>query len=236
MLLNIQSQTMEEISNILLQELLLNLEEHKRLHIDVTEKMTKADNAKMYPLDLMGISIAKRSMSLIKGFVEMIKQENLICAIPLLRLQLDNSLRFYAAFLVENPHELASHFIEGEAIRRLTEKNTHKKLTDRLLVERLSEHYPWIVDVYEKTSGYIHLSDYHLFKTLNKVEPDKITAVIGDSDSYISIEEKIKTVNTMVKLTTIVLWLINSWALTKETPNIQDWKEKNGPGTGYKVI
>ncbi len=61
MLLNIQSQTMEEISNILLQELLLNLEEHKRLHIDVTEKMMKADNAKMYPLDLMGISIAKRS-------------------------------------------------------------------------------------------------------------------------------------------------------------------------------
>ncbi len=72
-------------------------------------------------------------MSLIKGFVEMIKQENLICAIPLLRLQLDNSLRFYAAFLVENPHELASHFIEGEAIRRLTEKKYPSKINRQII-------------------------------------------------------------------------------------------------------
>jgi hypothetical protein len=38
----------------------------------------------------------------------------------------------------------------------------------------------------------------------------------------------------MFELTTIVLWLLNSWALTKETPNTKQWVEKHGPGTGYK--
>lgn len=117
--------------------------------------MLQADNAKIFPLDLMGISVSKRSMSLIKGFTEMIRQENFICAAPMLRMQLDNSLRFYAAFLVEDPHELARNFAEGQSIRNFREKGTNQKLTDRLLVERLSEHYPWIAEVYNKMSGYI---------------------------------------------------------------------------------
>lgn len=98
---------MNKNSTLDIENLFLLLEKQKQIHIEVTGKMIQADNSNIFPLDLMGISVSKRSMSLIKGFIEMIRQENFICAAPMLRMQLDNSLRFYAAFLVENPHELA---------------------------------------------------------------------------------------------------------------------------------
>ena len=141
---------MDQTIYFTLEELLTKLDEQKQIHLEVTAKMIQADKTSLYPLDLMGISMSKRSMSLIRGGREMIRQENFICAAPLLRMQLDNSLRFYAAFLVEDPHELARQFAEGKSIRNFKERGTNQKLTDRLLVDRLAEHHPWIVEVYER--------------------------------------------------------------------------------------
>lgn len=218
-----------------LEELLEKLNEQKKIHLPVTEKMAKAFNAAIYPLDLMGISVAKRSMSLISGFAEMIRSENFICAAPLVRMQLDNSLRFYAAFLVDDPHELAKEFTAGKAIRNFKERGTNQKLTDRLLLERLAEHFPWITQVYEKTSGYIHLSDKHLYNTMGKQTGEKrLSVVIGDKDTFITEAQRAEAVYIMIELTTVVLWLLNSWTLTKDTPNPEDWKKKHGPGNGYK--
>lgn len=218
-----------------LEELLENLENSIKIHHDVTIKMLKAYDSSLYSLDLMGISVANRSTSLITGFIEMIKQENFICAAPLLRLQLDNSLRFYAIFLVEKPHELAMQFALGESIRNFKERETNQRLTDRLLVERLSEHFPWIAEVYKETSGYIHLSDMHLFNAMGKQDSnEKLEVIIGAKDTFITELERAQAVYTMIQLTQIVLWLLNSWTLTKDTPNTEEWMKKHGNGKGYK--
>jgi hypothetical protein len=37
----------------------------------------------------------------------------------------------------------------------------------------------------------------------------------------------------MIELTTILLWLLHSWTLNKDTPNAEEWIKKNGPDTGY---
>lgn len=197
---------MNKNSTLDIENLFLLLEKQKQIHIEVTGKMIQADNSNIFPLDLMGICVSKRSMSLIKGFIEMIRQENFICAAPMLRMQLDNSLRFYAAFLVENPHELAINFAEGKPIRNFKEKGTNNKLTDRLLVDRLSEHFPWIVEVYSKMSGYIHLSDLHLFNTLNKKDDkSNLRAIISDTDAFITQKDRIEALYIMSELTIIVL-------------------------------
>lgn len=214
---------MNQYTYITLSELLDKLDEQKQIHIEVMHKVLQADNSSIFPLDLMSISIAKRSMSIIKGFVEMIRQENFICAIPLLRMQLDNSLRFYAAFLVEHPHKLATEFIDGKHIRNLKDKDTNQKLTDRYLVEKLAKHYPWIIKVYETSSGYIHLSDIHLFNTLGKeVNNRGVNFVISDKDTHITERERFEATYTMFNLTTIVLWLLNSWTITKNGSNSQE--------------
>jgi len=213
-----------------LDELLQKLEDQKKLHLEVTMKMLSADNASLYPLDFIGISASKRSMSLIGGFITMIRDRNFICAAPLLRLQLDNSLRFYAAFLVENPHELAMGFIEGKSIKDFKERGTNKKLTDSLLVERLAEHHPWITNVYKETSGYIHLSDKHLFNAMGKKNSKQksVQFIGGEKDSFITEENRFEATYLMIQLTTVLLWLLHSWTLTKETPNTEEWIKKHG--------
>jgi hypothetical protein len=226
---------MEDTKAYTLEELLDQLHQQKEVHPEVTLKMLKANDAAMYPLDLMGISVSKRSMSLIRGFTEMIRQENFICAAPLLRMQLDNSLRFYASFLVEDPHDLARQFAEGKLIKDFKEKGTNQRFSDHLLVQRLAEHHPWITEVYKKACGYVHLSDLHLFNTLGKKDEEKgLGVIISDSDSFITDKERLEAVYIMFRLTTIVLWLLHSWTITKETPDTKQWKEKHGPGTGYK--
>jgi len=91
---------------------------------------------------------------------------------------LDNSLRFYAAFLVDKPLDLASRFAQGESIRNFKERGTKQRLTDRLLVERLAEHYPWIIELYERTSSYIHLSGMHLFNAMGKQKENPKAGIV----------------------------------------------------------
>jgi hypothetical protein len=219
---------MEEFVTKTLEELLQILEEQKQLHPEIGSKMMSAYNSSLYALDFLGISALKRSMSLIGGFVTMIREENFVCAAPLVRLQLDNSLRFYAAFLVNDPHELAKGFMDGKSIRSFKEMGTNQKLTDRLILERLAVYHPWIIKVYEETSGYVHLSEKHLYNTLGKKEnASKLQFVAGEKDSFITEKLRFEAAYIMIRLTTVLLWVLNSWTLTKETPKPEDWIKKH---------
>src|SRR5437773_2500032 len=66
-----------------------------------------------YPLDYWAASVLNRSLALISGFATLIEARNFVAAVPLLRLQLDTWLRFSAAWLVVNPHELAVQVLAG---------------------------------------------------------------------------------------------------------------------------
>ena len=209
--------TMNQYTHITLKELLDKLDKQKGIHIEIMSNILQANNSSIYPLDLVSLSVAKRSMSIISGFIEMIRLENFICAVPLLRMQLDNSLRFYGAFLVENPHKFATEFIEGKHISNFKDKDTNQRLTDRYLVNKLAEHYPWITNVYKTSSSYIHLSDSHLFNTLEKKTNNKsVNFIINEKDTSVTEFQRLEATYTMFNLTTIVLWALNSWAITKE--------------------
>ena len=82
------------------------LETSRDAHLEVGMCMHKAYGGAIYPLDLLASAVLKRSMALIDGFSAMIRAENFICAAPLVRLQLDNLLRFSASWMVEKPHDL----------------------------------------------------------------------------------------------------------------------------------
>jgi hypothetical protein len=63
---------MQELTRITLDELLLKLEKQTLLHFEILQKMSEANNAVIYPLDLRVINVGKRSLSLIKGYTDMI--------------------------------------------------------------------------------------------------------------------------------------------------------------------
>ncbi len=212
----------DEYTTLTVDQALDKLEAQNEIHLKVIHEFLSADDAKMFAVDLLALSAANRSMSLISGFTTMIKDKNFICAAPLLRLQLDNSLRFYAAFLVEDPHKLAKDFIDGVSIRHFKERTTNQKLSDRLLVNRLSEHHPWIVRIYEETSGYIHLSHKHFYNVAGKKDSTKnLQFIAGKGDKFIDEKTRFEAVIAMIELTTVLLWLLNSWTVTKNFTNVK---------------
>src|SRR5271154_1040794 len=119
-------------------------------------RMLTAYQSKLYPVDVLAVAALNRSMALCKGFHSLVQQKNFICAASILRLQLDNALRFASVFIVTDPHSFASAIMDGKRIRDFKDKSG-QLMTDAYLVEQMSKKHKWITKVYKTTCGYIHL-------------------------------------------------------------------------------
>jgi hypothetical protein len=137
-------------------------------HIQLGHRFLATHGSALYPLDFLAVAVVNRSIALIDGFCSLIESANLLAAAPLLRLQVDNCLRFYAAWLVEDPHDFALRVPGGSAVRDLRDASK-QRMTDRFLVEKLSAEVPWLERVYQHTSGYVHLSDKHIFSAMSNL-------------------------------------------------------------------
>lgn len=176
------------------------LEEGTSIHVDVAKKILELYAS---PANIYLITILRRSMSLMHGFILCIRSKNLMCAMPLVRFQVDNLLRLRAAFLTNDLDNFTAEFFKGTPIRDLRDKH-RKKMTDRFLQRFLSTEYPWIEDLYEKTSGYIHLSDKHFYNALISLgSPDdtKIEMYIGPTDQIIDSKIYENAIEAMIFVT-----------------------------------
>lgn len=112
---------------------LSNLDGDKDKLLELCLQMMNAYEGALYPLDFFASAAANRSIHMIDGFIEMIRSRNMTCAGALLRIHLDTTLRFYAAWLVDDPHKLATQVLEGVPIRKMKDSDGIK-MTDRYLV------------------------------------------------------------------------------------------------------
>lgn len=67
----------------------------------------------LYKEDLFFTSAIDRSMGLLDGMIEMLKQRNLTCAGILVRTQVDNCMRVFAAFIAEDRTEFIDAFLKA---------------------------------------------------------------------------------------------------------------------------
>lgn len=139
--------------------------------------------APMYPLDLMAFGAVKRNISTARAFHMMVESWNMVCARSLLRIHIDTSLRFSAAWLVTDPHEFALAVVRGERIDKLKDKHG-KRLTDAHLVEVRTSECPWLPAVYKNLSGYVHFSGEHIYTSVESVqaETNSIAFAVTDVD------------------------------------------------------
>ena len=56
--------------------------------------------------------------------------------------------------------------LRGEKVRDLKDRSG-KKMTDVYLCQKLGEEFEWVPRVYERTSGYVHLSSTHPMSALS---------------------------------------------------------------------
>jgi hypothetical protein len=217
---------------------LARLTDLDQAHLDLGKQMFEAFGGAMYGMDLLAAGALNRSKAHIAGFRRLIEDKNLICAGALLRLQLDTALRFYAAFLVEEPHKFALAVLDGKRVRDLKDQDGNR-MTDAYLVEKLGLEFSWVRRVYERTSGYVHLSATHLLSAMGPTdggqEGDRsITIKIAAEDKPLPSWIYIEAVDAFRASTEIFLRYVHGWVFTKANPElVQKWKsEQNTPPDG----
>lgn len=121
-----------------------------------------------------------RSTALLDGISEMLKKRNLACSGIILRSQIDNCMRIFAAFIAENQSEFINGFLEGKKISDMKD-NRGKKMKDYVLRERLAEYDAQLDMVYKNSSGYVHLSDkaFYSIVTTSSLEQYDIEFSVG---------------------------------------------------------
>jgi len=175
----------------------------------------KADGGAIYPLDLVVHLVAKRSLSTATAFVTLVEQHNMVCARTLLRTQIDSVMRLHAFSLVDDPHQMAMKVLEGEHIRRIKDRHG-QKMTDAYLVQKLGKDIEWLERVYERTSGFIHLSNEFIGLTTEVHGPEDrtMTVKIAEADELPdgSWDEVIRC---FLETSHLILHQIDSWTEMK---------------------
>lgn len=196
------------------------LSEANEHHLELGKKMAEAYEGSIYPMDLLAAAVLNRSLYLIEGISRLVLDRNYISAVPLLRLQLDNALRFHAAWLVDEPHQFAIDVMAGKQIRKMKDSQG-KSMTDAHLVSKLSEEYDWVERVYKGGSSYIHLSESHIFNSVHQSEREReIIVQIGRGKIPVKDEMFLDLIGAFMETTKVVLKYVNSWIYTKNNPKL----------------
>jgi hypothetical protein len=194
--------------------------------------MMEAYDGAIYPVDLLATGMLKRSISTISGFKTLVKSSNMVCARTILRTQLDSALRFYAVFIVENPHDFSHKVLGGEQINRMKDAKG-KQLRDAYLVKKLSKEYPWLSTVYHNLSGYVHFSNSHIFSSVENVghSDNSIQFAIKDTDTKYPEFSWLEVIDCFNETTDIFINYLMGWIITKDNPKIvEELKKERAKG------
>lgn len=159
---------------------------------------------------LLGAGIARRSCAITYGFLEMVKQKNSLCALALVRVQLDTMLRLYAGFFSKDRIIFSEEVLHGKQINKML-SDTNEKMTDSYLVKRVNTIEPWVMKVYKKTSGYIHFSNEHIKEGLKHTGGHNFEMVIGPNDYDREVTNFLESLACFFHITSIIKVALEDW-------------------------
>ncbi len=190
------------------------LEELSKKHAEIGNSLYHACNSSLFPADILAFSVLERSLQLLKGFCLLMRNEGYVCAVPLLRMQLDSLLRFSGIVTMDDPHGTAQLVMNGKALRNIKGMDG-EKMTDKRLVKRFSVKNPQIQVVYDATCSYVHFSREHFALFLarcKKISEDGNREIcIGHDDANIQMENKLGLINNFKVITKAVINLLEHW-------------------------
>ncbi len=113
------------------------------------------------PIDLFVHSITFRAEAINNGYQALTEGGNYLCAIALIRMQLDNFLIAWAGLACKNRDEFYVAYQSGKPINKLTDKDG-KFLTQNFIVNSYAEIDPLVKEIYQNGNDFIHPS--HIFQ------------------------------------------------------------------------
>jgi hypothetical protein len=93
-------------------------------------------------------------------------------------------------------------------------------MRDAYLVKRLSAEVHWVKSLYQQASGYVHLSEQHIFNTIGIPDEDGMTIIgITGQDGSIWTEERyLEAIEAFDSSTRLVLELVEGWLQASRQP------------------
>lgn len=172
--------------------------------------------SRMFPLDFLAFAATKRHASTTSAFVSAIHSWNMVVARSLLRIHIDTSLRFSAAWHVDDPHEFSMEVLRGTRIDKLKTQSA-QRLTDAHLLELHSEKHPWLRDVYNNLCGYVHFSGSHITDSIVDLSDDDRTIefLISDQDRSFPEFSWLEVAECFREATGILETYLRGWAASK---------------------
>lgn len=197
------------------------MEDKAKLYLQCVKDLDRADHeikelfiqmqGKDFGYDfLLAIGIARRSCALTSGFKSMLRDKNSLCALALVRMQLDNSLRLYAGFFSKDRMKFSKDVLNGKQINKM-KADDNQPMTDNYLARRVSSRNPWVINVYKKTSGYIHFSEEHIKEALRHKGGENYEMVIGPNDYDRSEENFLEPLQCFVHITMMIKVQLEDW-------------------------
>lgn len=113
------------------------------------------------PIDLFVHSITFRAEAINNGYQALTEGGNYLCAIALIRMQLDNFLIAWAGLACKNRDEFYVAYQSGKPINKLTDKEGNR-LTQNFIVNSYAEIDPLVKEIYKNGNDFIHPS--HIFQ------------------------------------------------------------------------
>lgn len=199
-------------------QLLLAIDKLDLLSTDyknIAKNIMKHDTQVM-KVNLIALSILNRAVSINHAFKTLIKEKNTFAALHLIRIQMDNLIR-YSSILITDNEKFLDYVLEGKPINQFKGSN-NKKFSDSYLVQTLSKTFESMPDLYEKYCGFIHFGKEHLdrIKTKSENKQAKFRVEIGNFESY-SFEERKVFVIDFITISMALYTIIKDWIITKET-------------------
>jgi len=196
------------------------LEATKDTHIYKAMDMLKAYDGAFYPLDHLFLAAINRSRSQVGAFIDLIKSGNYLAAVPMIRMQADSILRLSASRLVDNPHDFAQRVLAGEPVRKMKDRNGNKMI-DAYLLDTFKHENPWIEGVYTAGSGFIHLSEKHMYGVLTGTNEDGTFNIrISETQEFIPELNRIEAVEAFYQSVVGLFELCDSRTFTKNNPKL----------------
>jgi len=199
----------------LVQTSLAKLGNDRAMLLNMGKEIFSANNATMFPLDLLAFCVLKRAVSTASAFKLLIDSWNMVTARTLLRTHIDTALRFCAAWLVSEPHQFAIQVIGGTEIRKMKDRNG-QLLTDKYLYECMSTERPWLPTVYKELSGYIHFSGSHVISSISSMDGDgRVSFLASEQDLDYPEESWLEAIGCFRESTEILVNYLHGYATTK---------------------
>jgi hypothetical protein len=184
------------------------------MHEEAGRALFAACGAELLPCDLIAFAMLNRSVALIKGFEQITSSGGYMCAVGILRMQLDNLLRFNGIALTADPHETAAKIYAGEELRKIKD-DSGKPMNDARLQDIFATRNPWVKEVYKLASGYVHFSREHIawFLTASpETAPGTRNFCIDEDEKYVEDGYKASLRETFIKISRMVPRMVNEWA------------------------